>query len=145
MDLLDQAAGTTDFVHDYLHVDWDGTDRQNDKGTKYVTGVLANPVTTGLGQLPVDVVSVYSNDFSNQITPLAPAIAAFTDDKSETDALTVTDGPYKVMFLAWPFEALTNAADRTEVMGRALTYFDVKPTYTIFLPILLKNPPTSPW
>lgn len=145
MDLLDQAAGTTDFVHDYLHVDWDGSERQNDKGTKYVTGVTANPVTTGLGQLPVDVKTVYSNDFSNQITPISPAIAAFTDDKAETDALTVTDGPYKVMFLAWPFEALTRAEDRTEVMGRALKYFEVKPRYGVYLPILLNNPPTSPW
>ena len=23
-DILDQAAGTTAFVHDYLHIDWDG-------------------------------------------------------------------------------------------------------------------------
>ena len=25
-DILDQAAGTTAFVHDYLHVDWDGSE-----------------------------------------------------------------------------------------------------------------------
>ena len=24
-DILDQGAGTTDFVHDYLHITWDGT------------------------------------------------------------------------------------------------------------------------
>ena len=32
-DILDQAAGTTAFVHDYLHIDWDGTEVQNDKAT----------------------------------------------------------------------------------------------------------------
>lgn len=25
MDILDQAASTIDFVHDYLHIDWDGS------------------------------------------------------------------------------------------------------------------------
>ena len=33
-DILDQAAGTTDFVHDYLHIDWDGTEIQNDKADR---------------------------------------------------------------------------------------------------------------
>ena len=32
-DILDQAAGTTAFVHDYLHITWDGTETQNDKST----------------------------------------------------------------------------------------------------------------
>ena len=32
-DILDQAAGTTPFVHDYLHITWDGTETQNDKAT----------------------------------------------------------------------------------------------------------------
>ena len=32
-DILDQAAGTTAFVHDYLHVTWDGSEVQNDKAT----------------------------------------------------------------------------------------------------------------
>ena len=38
-DILDQAAGTTAFVHDYLHITWDGTEVQNDKATDNVKGV----------------------------------------------------------------------------------------------------------
>src|SRR5262249_16137343 len=38
-DLLDQAAGTTDFVKNYLHVTWDGSERQNDKATTAFHGV----------------------------------------------------------------------------------------------------------
>jgi hypothetical protein len=34
-----------------------------------------------------------------------PAAPAFTDDASSTDALTVPAGAYKVVFLAFPFEA----------------------------------------
>ena len=48
-DILDQGAGTTPFVHNYLHIDWDGTDRQNDLATAAVHGVTANPVTSGIG------------------------------------------------------------------------------------------------
>ena len=41
-DILDQAAGTTAFVHDYLHINWDGTETQNDKATATCT---ASPAT----------------------------------------------------------------------------------------------------
>ena len=41
--ILDQAAGTTAFVHDYLHVTWDGTEAQNDKFTDAVHGVTGSP------------------------------------------------------------------------------------------------------
>ena len=48
--------------------------------------------------------------FEDQVTPIAPATGAFTDDARDTDALTVADGPYKVVFLAFPFEAYGSAA-----------------------------------
>ena len=44
-DILDQAAGTTDFVRDYLHISWDGSETQNDKATAAVAGVNGNPVS----------------------------------------------------------------------------------------------------
>ena len=34
-----RPPGTTTFVHDYLHITWDGTETQNDKATANVTGV----------------------------------------------------------------------------------------------------------
>ena len=48
-DILDQAAGTTPFVQNYLHIDWDGTETQNDKATDAVHSVTGNPVTDGIG------------------------------------------------------------------------------------------------
>ena len=70
-DILDQAAGTTDFFHDYVHVNWDGTETQNDKPTDNVTGVTGNPVTNGIGTVPIDH-SVLGATFEDQITPTAP-------------------------------------------------------------------------
>jgi uncharacterized repeat protein (TIGR01451 family) len=138
MDILDQAAGTTGFVHDYLHVDWDGSEAQNDIGTTSVTAVPTNTVMNGLGTLPVDVPAVFGADFSDQITPLAPAVPALRDDTGETDALTVAVGNYKVVFLAFPFEAITAPAHRTSVMWRSLTYFGLKANFRILIPTVYK-------
>jgi uncharacterized repeat protein (TIGR01451 family) len=138
-DILDQNAGTTAFVHDYLHVDWDGSEAQNDIGTTSVTAVPTNTVMNGLGTLPVDVPAVLGGaDFSDQITPIAPAVPALRDDTGETDALTVAAGNYKVVFLAFPFEAITAPAHRTSVMWRSLTYFGLKGNFRILIPTVYK-------
>jgi len=84
--------------------------------------VSGNPVTDGIGTVALDH-SVLGATFEDQITPVAPATPAFTDDTSATDALTVADGSYKVAFLAFPFEAYGNAAAKADLMNRALTWF----------------------
>jgi uncharacterized repeat protein (TIGR01451 family) len=121
-DILDQAAGRTAFVQNYLHISWDGSEAQNDKATVDVHGVAGNVVTDGIGSIPLDH-SVLGANFEDQITPIAPATAAFTDDTAAADALTVSEGPYKVMFLAFPFEAYGSASEKADLMQRALTWF----------------------
>ena len=121
-DILDQAAGTTAFVQNYLHIDWDGTETQNDKATTAVHSVAGNPVSDNIGDVPLDH-SVLGANFEDRITPIGPATAAFTDDSSATDALTVADAGYKVVFLAFPFEAYGSAAQKADLMHRVLTYF----------------------
>ncbi len=120
-DILDQSAGTTAFVHDYLHINWDGTDSQNDLPTSAVHGVAGNAVTGGIGTVALDH-SVLNASYEDQVTPISPATAAFTDDTSAPDALTVTAGAYKVVFLGFPFEAYGSAADKADLMGRVLSY-----------------------
>jgi uncharacterized repeat protein (TIGR01451 family) len=53
-DILDQSGGTTAFFSDYLHIDWDGSEAQNDKPTTAVSGVSGNAVTNGIGSVPLD-------------------------------------------------------------------------------------------
>jgi hypothetical protein len=133
-DILDQAAGTTPFVHDYLHVSWDGSETQNDKATSTVTGVTGNPVTNGIGTIPIDH-SVLGANFEDEITPNGGALAAFMDDGVAKatpttppvpvpgpDALTFA-GTYKVVFLAFPFEAYGTATDKATLIARTLTFF----------------------
>jgi uncharacterized repeat protein (TIGR01451 family) len=119
-DLLDQAAGTTAFVHDYLHVLWDGTEAQNDKATTSVHGI-AGTLTAGLGAVPLDH-SVLQAAFEDRVTPIDGATAVFTDDAGEADALAFS-GAYKVVFLAFPMEAYGSAAQRADLVGRVMGYF----------------------
>jgi uncharacterized repeat protein (TIGR01451 family) len=121
-DILDQGAGTTPFVRDYLHINWDGSERQNDKATAAVHGVAGSPVSDGIGAVPIDH-NVLGATFEDQVTPIAPATSAFTDDSGAADALSVTAGPYKVVFLAFPLEAYGTAAQKADLMHRVLTYF----------------------
>jgi len=121
-DILDGSAGTSTFVHDYLHVDWDGTEVQNDKATAAVHSVDGNPVTDGIGDVPLDH-SVLNEAFEDEITPIDPADAAFSDDNAKTNALTVADAGYKVVFLPFPFEGYGAASDKADLVNRVLTWF----------------------
>jgi uncharacterized repeat protein (TIGR01451 family) len=129
-DILDQGAGKTDFVSTYLHVAWDGTERQNDKPTATVTGVTGNPVTNGIAAVPLD--STDGAPFMDQLT-LTDNIAqpAFMDDGSHTqapnsgpqpDGLTFS-GNYKLVFLAFPFEEYGTAAQKADLVSRVMAFF----------------------
>ena len=108
-DILDQGAGTTAFVHDYLHIDWDGSETQNDKATAAVHGVAGNPVSNGIGTVPLDHSVLGGATFEDRINPINGALNAFTDDTTVANALSFSS-TYKVVFLAFPFEAYGTAA-----------------------------------
>jgi uncharacterized repeat protein (TIGR01451 family) len=120
-DILDQGAGTTPFVHDYLHIAWDGSETQNDKATANVHGVAGNPVTNGIGAVPIDH-SVLGAAFEDKITPINGALNAFTDDASDPDALSF-GGTYKVVFLAFGLESYGTAAQKADLINRTFTFF----------------------
>ena len=119
-DILDQAAGTTAFAKNYLHVDWDGSETQNDKATTNVHAV-ATSLTDGIGAVPLDH-SVLGFAFEDQITPNDGANKIFTDDAGAADALSFS-GAYKVVFLAFPLEAYGTAGQKADLVVRVLTFF----------------------
>ncbi len=120
-DILDQAAGTTAFVHDYLHITWDGSEAQNDKPTTQVHGVTGNPVSNGIVTVPLDH-TVLRAAFEDRITPNGTAATAFTDDSGAANALSYS-GTYKVVFLAFPLESYGSAAQKADLVTRAMTFF----------------------
>jgi uncharacterized repeat protein (TIGR01451 family) len=119
-DILDQAAGTTEFVHNYLHVNWDGTEAQNDKATTQIHEV-AGTLSAGLGDVPLDH-AVLGDPFEDRITPIAPATTIFTDDSGAANGLSFS-GTYKVVFLAFPLESYGSAAQKADLVGRVKTFF----------------------
>jgi uncharacterized repeat protein (TIGR01451 family) len=119
-DILDQAAGTTAFVRDYLHITWDGTEAQNDKGTDAIHGV-AGTLTDGIGAVPLDH-DVLEAAYEDQITPNGGAVGIFTDASGAFDGLAFA-GSYKVVFLAFPLESYGTAAQRADLVGRVLGFF----------------------
>jgi len=119
-DILDQAAGETDFVHDYLHIDWDDP-TQNDKATAAVHGVAGNPVTDGLGAVPLDH-TVLGAAFEDKLTPINGGQAAFTDDDDDADAVSF-GGSYKVVFLGWGLESYGTTAQKADLIHRAFVFF----------------------
>ncbi|TMF25461.1 MAG: DUF11 domain-containing protein [Chloroflexi bacterium] len=122
-DLLDQSAGTTAFVRDYLHVTWDGSETQNDKATKHINAI-AGTLTDGLASVAYNN-AVLGNDFEDQITPNGTAQPIFTDDSGQPDALSFSGG-FKVVFLAFPFEgygAANDSTGRTALINRVYAFF----------------------
>jgi uncharacterized repeat protein (TIGR01451 family) len=119
-DILDQSAGTTTFAHDYLHVDWDGSEAQNDKATNNINDVIGT-LTDGLGTVPLDH-NVLNAAYEDQITPIGPAVAIFTDDASQPDGLSFAGG-YKVVFISFPMEGYGTAAQKADLMTRVFSYF----------------------
>ena len=99
------GGGHDGFVHDYLHIDWDGTEAQNDKATADVHGVAGNPVTDGHRRRAARPQRPRRRRSRTRSRRSPRRTAAFTDDAAQTDALTVASGRYKVVFLAFPFEA----------------------------------------
>ena len=117
-DLLDQDAGTTAFVHDYLHINWDGSEAQNDKATAKVHSVNGT-LTMAVGDVSLDH-SILGAAFEDQVTPIAPATAIFTDDASQPDALQFSGVRYKVVFLGFPMEAYGSAAQKADLVARVM-------------------------
>jgi uncharacterized repeat protein (TIGR01451 family) len=119
-DILDQAAGTSAFVQNYLHISWDGSETQNDIFTANVNAV-AGTLSDGLGTVALDH-NVLNAAYEDEITPIGGALTIFTDDSAGTNGLSYTDG-YKVVFLAFPFEAYGSATDKATLMTDVMTFF----------------------
>ncbi|HET6817312.1 MAG TPA: hypothetical protein VFH66_08840 [Mycobacteriales bacterium] len=134
MDALDQSAGTTSFVHNYLHINWDGTDTMNDRATSTFTGVTGSVIGDGFGSVDKTAVTGEAA-YEDEITPIDPATPQFMDDGSHSadgqphpDGLAVaaqsgTGNTYKVVFLSFPFEEFGSATDRQTLVEKVNTFF----------------------
>jgi len=105
----------------YLHIAWDGSEAQSDKPTNSVHAVPST-LTDGVGTVAINH-SILGAAFEDQITPIAPATAIFTDDSNQPDALQFA-GTYKVVFLAFPLEAYGDAGAKSALVTRVMSFFN---------------------
>jgi hypothetical protein len=115
-----------------VHISWDGSEAQNDKSTTTFTGVAGSVIGGTLGtvtKVQVDGLCVCEDE----VTPIRPAAAQFQDDgpvagSPQPDGLAVTDAgatgtPYKVVFLAFPFEEFGTGTNQTALVHNVNAYF----------------------
>ena len=132
IDILDQAAGTTPFVRDYLHIAWNDA-VQNDKGTGTITGAAGSVIGGGLAATPLNRIAGLCV-CEDQLTPTSPATVEFRDDGVASAGVPQPDGiavtapglpgkSYKVVFLGFPLEEYGVAADQATLAGRINGYF----------------------
>ncbi len=121
-DLLDQSAGTTPFVHDYLHITWDGTETQNDKAT------AQRPRGRGHADGRRGHRSAQPQRPRRRCVRGSDHAERHRDgdlrrrQRRSTTALSYS-GTYKVVFLAFPIEAYGTAAQKANLISRAFTFF----------------------
>jgi hypothetical protein len=88
----------------------------------HVNGV-GGSLTNGIGAVTLNLSVLGGAQFSDRLTLLGSATPIFTDDSAATDGLSVIDGGYKVVFLAFPFEEFGSAGDKADLMNRVFTFF----------------------
>jgi hypothetical protein len=120
-DMLDGTGATTDpFVQNYLHVNWDNN-TMNDIPTAKVHGVAGT--VSGAVIVPIDT-TLLGNTFMDEIGVNAGATTIFTDDAGKPDGLSFRGtAPYRVVFLAFPFEEYGIAAQRNTLVGNVFSFF----------------------
>ncbi len=103
-----------------------------DAGTYEVTGA-AGSILSGIGSFDFDPANgaPYDADQPDQIAAQAGAVAAlsYVGGTGGTAAVQYEDtcGRYRVMMFAFPFEAISSAAKRAEVMAVVIPWLEATP------------------
>ena len=129
-DYLSDIGTPNVFSADYLHVaDW-----EDGAATSAVEGVPGDPITDGM----VYALAYPFTNASDNIEPDSAACSIFVDmDSGEASALrypSAGSAYYKVVFTAFPFEAVSPASERATLMGNIVTWLSPPCIPTLFEP-----------
>lgn len=144
-DVQDGMSGASDFMREYAHLtpasSWAEAEALTDQAGITLTAVLTNPITGGLGELPLNSSSLSSVNYSDRLTVRAPALTALVDASGAPVALTVqttdaqTQRRSQLTFFAVPLEALGTPADRTTILTRSLRFYETS-VKQLYLPLI---------
>jgi hypothetical protein len=134
-DLNDQGAAAYQWYQDYLHAIYVA----DDTDTYTLDGVPGDPVSGGIDLVIEGGDGANNQEYPSDIDPAdSSASVLWSYDADRNGAVRADTGTYRVIYLAFGFEAIDNAADRREVMQRSIAYLD--PENTPLMRRLLTGP-----
>ncbi|MGL4512629.1 MAG: fibronectin type III domain-containing protein [Lacipirellulaceae bacterium] len=120
-DLDSQNNGRT-FYNDSLRADF-----ASDDANTYAAIGAAGSIFAGVNLTFDNGSQVYNVDTPDTIAPLGGSVAAmsYSGGSGGTAGVQFSSGAQRLVMLAFPFETVLDAADRTDVMTRTLEFFGV--------------------
>jgi len=118
---LDDAGGASlDWYHDYLHANYIA----DDTNMLSLTGVTDDPITDGLSFSIAGGDGAGNQDYPSDIDPRdASASVVLTYDANRNGGIKVDTGVYKVVYLSFGYEGISNAGDRADLMQGIINWF----------------------
>ncbi len=128
---LDSLAHGATFYNNYLKADFVA----DDAGTYGVTPA-AGSIFAGIAAFNFDDgTAIYNVDYPDVINPLGGSTAALTYvGGAGGTAGVVYNGAFRVVHFAFPFEAITDASRRIEIMNAILVFFGLDPEQPVLPP-----------
>jgi hypothetical protein len=118
-DLLIQGDGSYPWFQDYLHAVF----ASNAAFDHTLDGVPGDPVSGGIDLFIQGGDGANNQESPDDIDPAdASATVIWSYNDSRNGALRANTGTYRVIYLAFGFEAINNAIDRREVMQRSMAW-----------------------
>lgn len=112
-EMNDDGGDALAWYHDYLHADF----VSDDTNGYDLAGVPGDPITDGLALHIAGGDGADNQEYPSDIDPLgSDASVILTYDANRNGAIKADTGVYKVIYLAFGYEAIDNAADRAALM-----------------------------
>jgi hypothetical protein len=123
-DLNDQGGAAYQWYRDHLHADYIADDTND----YTLSGVPGDPVSDGIDLVIQGGDGANNQDYPDDIDPAdATATVIWTYDANRNGAIRADTGTYKVVYLAFGFEAIDNATDRRAVMQQGMDWLLAPP------------------
>lgn len=118
-DSENSTADAKQFYNDYLHADYVSDDANNTD----ISGVAGDPITDGMSFAIAGGDGADNQEYPSIIDPFdASANTILEYSTGSGAAVRAEDDPYKVVYLAFGYEAIDNAADREDLLDKALIW-----------------------
>jgi hypothetical protein len=127
--ILQLTTGTA-FAQNYLHA----SIRSGEANYSSVVGKSGDPISGNLDLALSggDGYNAYGNFYNDEVNPITSDLAAqvdtvykITSSSLGATALRVAKYPYRLVYLGFPFEAISTAANRDSLMMRSLRWLDL--------------------